>query len=361
MEQCCKINTSYILTVGCAYKEPRGGIGQVLNLYSQYIYSPFNHLEISSFKKKADWGRVLHALYGLLGVPRFFFRVLSNREIKIVHIHSSAHNSFYRSVPFMLIGRVLGCKIVLHIHSGAFKDFYRSNPKIVGWILNKADGIVALSPSWGTFFSEITKRPLVRVIPNPVVLPSEKDIEHEEIKPVVRLLFLGLLTEAKGVYDLLDVLSQHKDFFEGKLILQVGGNGDTQAFEKTVEQLDISSLVVFHGWLSGEHKKNVMLNSDVFVLPSYFEGLPMSILEALSYGLAIVSTQVGGIPDVVDDEQGILIEPEDKNALFLALKSLCDSPEVLKSMQLSARKRSHLYSIETVSVALQSFYEDILR
>ncbi len=361
MEQCRKIDASHILMVGGAYKEPRGGIGQVLNLYSRYIYSSFNHLEISSFKKKAEWGRVLHTLYGLLGIPRFFFRVLLNRGIKIVHIHSSAHNSFYRSVPFILLGRVLGRKVVLHIHSGAFKDFYRSNPKIVGCILNKADGIVALSPSWATFFSEVVQKPLVRVIPNPIVLPSDEEFEGKVAKPVVRLLFLGLLTANKGVYDLLDVLSEHRDFFGGKLILQVGGNGDIQAFEKRIEELGISDLVLFHGWLSGENKKNVLLDSDVFVLPSYFEGLPMSILEALSYGLAIVSTRVGGIPDVVHEEQGILIEPGDKDALFLALKRLCESPDELMQMQSNARKEGERYSVETVATALDSLYEDILR
>lgn len=343
-----------ILTVGCAYKPVRGGIGQVLEIYEQHIFEDFGIVVNSGKKGLGNWRILFSSIFKFVG------KLLSDRKIEIVHIHSASYNSFYRSAIFLLLGRMLGKKIILHIHGGGFRDFYHSNPSVICWVLRRAHCIVVLSRSWQDFFSGVVKRKLIEIVPNPVVLPTEKELQQREQNPLLRLLFLGLLDQQKGIYDLLDVLEQEKSFFQGRVVLNVGGNGDTSAFERLIKEKGLSDLVTFHGWVSGDKKKQLLLNSDVFVLPSYVEGLPMAILEAMGHGLAILSTPVGGIPEVVDESNGFLIRPGDKEALADRLKTLCNSPEILSTLKEGSLRASVAYSTETVRDRLKEVYHNVL-
>jgi glycosyltransferase involved in cell wall biosynthesis len=138
----------------------------------------------------------------------------------------------------------------------------------------------------------------------------------------LHMLYLGLLTEAKGIYDLLDVVKDGLDDYNGRLILHVGGNGEVEQLQKVIEEARLEDVVKYEGWLDGERKSRLMNLCCVYVLPSYHEGLPVSILEAMSYGEYIVSTKVGGIPEVVGKDVGVLINPGYRKALKDVLDSI---------------------------------------
>lgn len=261
----------------------------------------------------------------------------------------------------MSLSKLLGRKVILHIHGGGFKDFYKTNPRLIRKILEIADCLIVLSGSWKNFFESITKKPLIRVVPNPVILPSNEDLGRREHSPLLRLLFLGILDQQKGIYDLLQVLADHKEEFEGRALLNVGGNGDVATFENTVKKMGLEQLVAFHGWVSGDKKKELLLNSDVFILPSYAEGLPMAILEAMAYGLAIVSTTVGAIPEVVNEDNGFLITPGDRQMLADLLVSLVPgiSQNFLLEKQRAAKEIAQGYSVENVARCLNRIYYEI--
>jgi len=194
-----------------------------------------------------------------------------------------------------------------------------------------------------------------------VILPSNEDLGRREHSPLLRLLFLGILDQQKGIYDLLQVLADHKEEFEGRALLNVGGNGDVATFENTVKKMGLEQLVAFHGWVSGDKKKELLLNSDVFILPSYAEGLPMAILEAMAYGLAIVSTTVGAIPEVVNEDNGFLITPGDRQMLADLLVSLVPgiSQNFLLEKQRAAKEIAQGYSVENVARCLNRIYYEI--
>lgn len=349
-----RINRADVLTVGCSYKPVRGGIAQVLYIYDNYVFEKFDFIANS---KWSGW-RNLFVLVSSLA--QFVWRLASSRRIRIVHIHTSVALCFYRASIFVLLAKLFRRQVIIHAHGGAFKDFYVNNPKVIGRILNLSDCIVVLSPSWKAYFEGIAPKPLVRIVPNPVVLPSEEELKSRPKASHIRLLFLGLLANSKGIYDLLQVLSEHKEYFIGKLVLHVGGNGDTLTFEKTVDELGLSDLVVFYGWLSGEDKRRALINADVFILPSYFEGVPMAILEAFAYGLAVISTHVGGIPDIVDSQSGILFAPGDREAMFAALKSICEDPIRLSQLQTRSLGEGHKYSTQAVAKSLEALYDEML-
>lgn len=346
------MNPRDVLTIGCNYKPVSGGVAQVLDIYDKYIFEDFRFIANSGGGGLKNVGILLISIWQLIR------QLLCNREIKIVHIHTASYNSFYRSAIFALLSKLLGRKVILHIHGGGFKDFYKTNPKIIRWVLEQADCLIVLSQSWKNFFESITQKPLIRIVPNPVVLPSSEDLRHREQTPLLRLLFLGLLDQQKGIYDLLQVLADHKEEFEGRVLLNVGGNGDVATFENTVKQMGLEQLVSFHGWVSGDKKKNLLLNSDVFVLPSYAEGLPMAILEAMTYGLVIVATKVGAIPEVVNDDYGYLMTPGDRQMLTEILLDLVSKESFVNKRKLS-REASKEYSIEEVSKCLYKIYQKI--
>ena len=343
-----------ILSIGCNYKPVRGGVAQVLDIYDKYIFKDFR------FIANSGGGGFRNLRILLVSICRLIKQLLSKREIKIVHIHTASYNSFYRSAIFVSLSKLLGRKVILHIHGGGFKDFYKTNPRIIRKILEIADCLIVLSGSWKKFFESITKKPLICVVPNPVVLPSNEDLDRREHSPLLRLLFLGLLDQQKGIYDLLQVLADHKEEFEGRVLLNVGGNGDVATFENTVKKMGLEKLVIFHGWVSGDKKKELLLNSDVFILPSYVEGLPMAILEAMTYGLVIVSTTVGAIPEVVSQDYGYLIAPGDQEALLDSLRSFPVEHEQLLELKQASAREGQKYSVDNVARNLEIVYRDLL-
>ena len=348
------IKMNAILSVGCNYKPVRGGIAQVLDTYDKYIFKDFRFIANSGGGTFRDVWILLSSIATLIK------QLLSNREVKIVHIHTASYNSFYRSAIFVVLSKLLGRKVILHIHGGGFQDFYKTHPVIIRTILEIADCLIVLSGSWKEFFQRITKKPLICVVPNPVILPSKESLERRKQSPLLRLLFFGLLDQQKGIYDLLQVLADHKEKFEGRVLLNVGGNGDIATFENTVKKMRLEQLVTFHGWVSGDKKEELLLNSDVFVLPSYAEGQPMAILEAMAYGLVIVSTTVGAIPEIVSQDYGYLVAPGDKVALADTLTRLAGEPERLFNFQSCATNASRKYSVEHMAEKLETVYQELL-
>ena len=247
-------------------------------------------------------------------------------------------------------------RVILHVHGGNFKEYYDSDRSGVKPVLDSCDCIIALSDSWKTFFMSVTDGPEVVVVPNPVEPPRLMDVEADG---KVHMLYLGLLTEAKGIYDLLDVVKEGLDDYNGRLILHVGGNGEVGQLQKVIEEAGLQDVVKYEGWLDGERKSRLMNRCCVYVLPSYHEGLPVSILEAMSYGEYIVSTKVGGIPEVVGKDVGVLINPGDRKALKDVLDSIVCSGESLPDRSL-IRRHALQYMPDRIALKLKEIYSEYL-
>ncbi len=132
--------------------------------------------------------------------------------------------------------------------------------------------------------------------------------------------------DEKGVFDLLNLVHKNKEYLQNKINIIIGGDGEIEKLRNKIHEFEISHIVNFIGWVSGEEKVKLLTESDVFLLPSYYEGLPISILEAMSYNMPIIATDVGGIPTIVKGNiNGILIKPGDQISLFKAMKYFIDN------------------------------------
>lgn len=336
-----------ILTIGCQHRPPKGGVAQVLYIYDKYIFDPFHKLSDTR-----DGGRIVKLFQLVYASISLFCNLLLSKRTRIVHIHTSSYNSFRRSTVFVSISRLMRRRIVLHVHGGSFKDFYASSPEKVRTVLNKCDTIIALTESWKSFFLGITDGPEVVVVNNPIEPPVLMDIVNDG---KVHVLFLGLLNEAKGIYDLLEVIKSEEAKYRNCMMLHVGGNGEVDKVKSMISEYGISDIVMYEGWLDGERKIKLMNTCSVFVLPSYYEGLPVSILEAISYGQYIISTKVGGIPEIVNGDIGELLTPGDRESLKMILDRVIENPSCYlnrESIRISAEK----YMPDKIADSLKEIY-----
>jgi len=200
----------------------------------------------------------------------------------------------------------------------------------------------------------------VTVIPNCVPLSGLSGL-HLFKKYGYDILFVGRLTKAKGVDILLKAVRILKDKYRKKLKVAIVGDGSLKKnlYNMTVE-LGINEEVKFLGVRKDIGK--LMESSSVFVLPSRWEGLPMVILEAMSKGMSIIATKVGGIPEVIENgKEGILISPEDPEVLAKVIFILLNNRKLKMNLGFNAYKKvKEKYSIEVYSKNMLNFYESLM-
>lgn len=347
-----------ILYIGPNYKGHRGGIGAVLEIYSKHI---------NAFKFIASYDGNYTPLRNFwlfcLSIYKLFFFLLFDKEIRIVHIHGSSKGSFYRKFILFLIAKfIFQKKVVYHMHGGGFDRFFDNSGKglsrCISTLINKADAVVCLSKSWEKYFRNNFNPKVLRIINNPIEMVDELRFEKLE---VVTFLFLGKICDQKGVFDLLHIIKDNKQAYVGKAIFRFGGNGEIERLRDFISANDLADLVFFEGWVSGLIKHSLLSTANVYILPSYIEGLPVSILEAMNYGLPVISTEVGGIPEIVsNDINGFLITPGDTLAIKNAIDYFITHPYYILKMGHKARLTSLAFDIKAIIPNLERLYWNVL-
>lgn len=254
----------------------------------------------------------------------------------VVHIHMSYRGSFVRKYQVHKLCRKYGVPDVIHIHGSEFAKWYGeckpSEQAKIRTLLREAKAIIVLGQQWNDCIKAIEPDANTVVVSNTVHIPETKaqwsSGQHFQI------LFMGVLIQRKGVSDLLDAMAKlRRERRLGDVRLVIAGSGAQEAELRTkAERLGLlngqdsdGDVVSFAGWADGEKKRELLGRSQALVLPSYNEGLPVAVLEAISYGMPVVATNVGDVAAAVhDDENGYLIKPGDVDALADALEKITD-------------------------------------
>lgn len=342
-----------ILMIGPGRKA-QGGISTVIN---NYYDAGLNNKISVKFISTMEEGSKLKKL--LIMIKALLIYIITF-NYNILHVHMSSRASFYRKSIFINISKFYGKKVIIHMHGAEFEKFYRdecnqSNKKYIKKIFDKADKVIALSEEWAEFLKELCCEEKIQVIYNSIVIPkSDKNKDYKNN----RVLFLGRLGTRKGIYDLIDVIPELiKE--DNNIIFNILGDGEIEAVRELCIKRNLSKNVRVLGWLKGEEKESAIRESTIFVLPSYNEGMPMSILEGMGYALPIVSTNVGGISkQVINNENGFLITAGDKDMLKNSLIKLIRSEQLKKKMgERSYEIVSEKFNIDNVIVELIKLYE----
>lgn len=345
-----------VLMIG-AGREVRGGVSSVVNGY--YEAGLDTLCELTYLPTMQDGSKLKKLL--VAAWARVRFEALIKRQ-DILHVHMSADNSFYRKAVFIRKAYREHKKIVIHMHGSTFDLFYKERcderqKQEVREIFEMTDKVIALSEDWKQFLGrEICRHDKIEVIYNAVKMPNayQKDYQNQ------KMLFLGILGQRKGTYDLLEVLPEIFENYPNAHVY-FGGDGERENAERICREKGISDHVTFLGWVRGSEKENLLKECSVYVLPTYHEGMPMSILEAMSYGMAVVSTYAGGIPHLIrNGENGLLCEAGDRNALKWLLKELLANPSYRERLgKCAARKIENEFEAKASIQRLIAVYNEL--
>lgn len=349
-----------ILMAGNYYNHHHpGGISAVLQYWNDYIE------DMQHYPTFKEGNNVVKRLWFLTSYVRIALRLLFCRNVKALHLHTAADGSFWRKTQLTKLAKFFKRKVILHVHASRFKDFYNeSSEKKQAWILNTlmmADVLIVLSNSWKEWFKGIgILEDKIVVLHNitsfPTEIPSAKIDDGK-----THYLFMGEIGQRKGVFDILRGMAKHREELVGKVELRIGGNRNEEVLKKFIKDSNLEDMVVFEGWVSGEKKLKLLNWADVFVLPSFNEGLPISILEAMSYKHPIISTPVGGIPEVVETGlNGVLVTPGNDEEIFVAMKHYADNKSCVSVEGAESFARAQTYLPDYVLNHLKTIYETLI-
>lgn len=316
-----------------------GGIASLLATYRDAL-PEFHHLSTNSHRGTIpglfNYARTLCAL------P--FMRL---RGFKTLDVHGANGKSWTRKRNLIRLAKMLGFEVVYHMHGGELDNYVqRHGREHYTNIFTKCKAVVFLTPAWQKYAIENLGLADARVLENVVSVPPRKPRAPRPGEPL-RLIYLGYIYKEKGIFDLLDVIAENADRWRGKLKLTVGGKWNEERLTSFIADNKLQDIVDFRGWVSGDEKLRLMDESHVLILPSYFEGLPMSILEAMSSGMPVISTPVGGIPEVVTDGvDGRLVAPGDKSAITAAIQQYIDNPSLVLTQGQAAQEHAKRFSPE---------------
>lgn len=282
---------------------------------------------------------------------------------RIVHVHATVRGSAYRKSVCVLLARALRRRVVLHVHSGAgdIAAFAATRGRLSLALFRAAfgaaDAVLAVSGASAEALRRAYGVGAVGVVPNaaPAVPPFTREPAPGE---PVRVAYLGgFANPAKGGDVLLAALPELLAA-PAPPRLTLAGPGELPA---AAAALAAGPGVEWAGWLGPEEKDALLREAEVFVMPSRSEGLPMALLEAMAYGMAVVATRAGGIPEVVDDGvDGCLVPAEDPGALAAALAGLSADPERRRQLGEAARRRAEALDVDEVAGRLEALYDSLL-
>lgn len=287
---------------------------------------------------------------------------LITKHIDIVHIHMAEKGSTFRKGGIAKISKIIfHKKVVIHLHAGPFMSWFKScsasKQNKITQIFNAADKVIVLGYYWKKELGEIINNNKLIVIYNGVPC-SEKNSYNPSSRNIV---YFGVMTKAKGIYDLIDAIELIDSSLPKETKVILCGNDLEGNIEELIVEKKLTDRFVLAGWVSGEDMEKIFSNAMIDVLPSYFEGLSMTILEAMAHGIPVVTTNISTMPEILGEDV-ILVSPGDVNHLSHELLRLNSDPTLRERMSESEFKRvRERFSQRCMIDKTLELYESILK
>lgn len=302
-------------------------------LVKQLLDDLANHPEVAvkavdTTRRAGGWRNLLATAISTVGIV-----IQQARWADVISLHVSMRGSYFGAVLFA-VSRITG-KPLVYRALGAWDVHYCT--KTPGWgksLLRhttlRADAVLMETKAAVRVCQSISGQN-VHWYSNSRALPKDVAPVARLRKEWPRFMYLGHVTAMKGIYDLLEAAGQITEDVE----FDVYG----PLLEGVREEDFAGKRVHYKGMLNTDQVHPVMQQYDVLVMPSRraVEGYPGVVLEAYMAGMAVIATRIGGIPEIVDETSGILVEPGHPDQLAKAMMSLMHSPELLKRLRVGAR------------------------
>jgi glycosyltransferase involved in cell wall biosynthesis len=299
----------------------RGGVSGVQRLLLEALPEQVHATHIATM---VDGGKWVKAMIFAQSLARLTLAL--NRHPDVVHIHFASGASNIRKIILARIALARGANVIMHAHGGGYrKHWARMSPAARAITLatfRRVQRLVVLGEGWRSFFESIgVPAHRILVLPNPVVLPPSVPERRAEGK--TRFVYFGLISPRKGVFDLVEAVARLSPECRARVRFVLAGNGEIAPLREHANKLGVLDVIEIRPWVAAPERDRLLAEAHGFILPSHTEGLPMSLLEAMAWGLAPICTPVGSIPEyVVDGANGILIPPGGVEELRRAIERL---------------------------------------
>lgn len=282
---------------------------------------------------------------------RLFFALLKEfwylltKQYNLCYLAITCHGSgFLKDSPFVLMCKLFRKKIIIHQHNkGMANDLERWPYRWLLPLCYSNSKVILLSWYLYPDIEKLVKKDDVYICPNGISIQELKNLRvqsNNNNNKTPKLLFLSNLIKSKGVLVLLDALKILKEQGVTFICDFVGGESkdiDSKRFLEEVEERGLNDMAFYHGKKFGDEKDSFFNQADLFVFPTQNDCFPLVLLEAMSFHLPIVTTDIGGIPDIVEDGMtGVIIKKQQKDCieekLAAIIKTLIENPVLREQM-----------------------------
>ncbi|HLO83780.1 MAG TPA: glycosyltransferase family 4 protein [Nostocaceae cyanobacterium] len=349
----------HTLMIGASL-EQNGGIATVEKLILKYIPPEIKIHHITSH----DEGSIAHRIRVFSNAMAKFLARICTRKVDVVHIHISDGGSVLRKAIFTIVARIFGKPVLMHAHGAEFHLTYKKLPQlakqILSWVFRQCQSFIVLSKTWQDYYVDNLglNQEQVVVLSNPTELPLQ--VPDRKNNHQINLVFCGRVGQRKGAFDLINAFANLPEAKKNSAQLIIAGDGEVEPAQQLASSLNLAEKVTFLGWINSQQRDEILSKADVFILPSYNEGLPMAILEAMGWGLPVIATPVGGIPELVlTNQNGLIVTPGDIQQLSAAIELLIENESLRLSLGTVARQNVEKFDIRNYCQTLANIYRSL--
>lgn len=343
-----------------------GGMGRVKDYILDFAREGDVPFAFAPLVTRDNRGFLVSVWRTLAAVVRIWNAHLTG-ELALVHVNLGDKASAVRKGLITVLARLSGARVIVHLHAVELDTAWRTGSRFQRWAIGvpfrMATSNIVLGDLWRRWLvDDLGVKPgHVDVLVNGVPAPPFTPRDHAAPREAVEILFLGNLLERKGVNDLIAALADLPPELPAWHMTFAGG-GDIAGCIEKVAAAGLSDRVQFLGWVEQARSADLLANADVMVLPSYFEGLPLVILEALGAGTPVVTTSVGAIPQfIMHDQTALVIEPGDKVALCDSLRRLVADARLRQRLGDAGRREYETtFSLQVFRKNLLAIYDKVL-
>lgn len=334
-----------------------GGMTVISQMY--YEFGVFEKPNIDHFDTSYTWGESKVVRFFQSFVLKFqFVKYLVKHKIDVVFILTSSYMGFYDKVFYCLLARLVGVKTVLNPVGGHFILFHNSSfihKLLLPIVVKIPNAIISGTSYWFNYYNINFAIKELHDIPNPLYFRG-KPFTQKPIKDTYTITFLSRLIRAKGTDTFIDLIKELDGPDSPYRFIIAGTGPEEEKLKRDLEDYSNRSIVSIRGFITEDEKEDILTHSDVYVLSTELDVLPISIMEAMSYGNVAISTPVGGIPDAIQDGiTGFLTEPGDHIKVAEIIRRLRDDNELRNTIAKNGYDK--VYSTYHLSIVLQSQLE----
>lgn len=334
-------NKPRVLMVGMHLTKTRGGI---TTLIDEILKSPLkNEFDFTYIESQAeDFGKFRKVFLALQAIWRFIFNCLL-KNVDLIYVHVGSNASLYRESFFIILAKIFGKKVISHFHAGDVENYYpfqnKVGQKFISLALSLSDSLIAVSQESAKQLGEITESPNISVITNAIDTSVFDVGERRSNNDAVRLLFVGAVGKLKGEKDLIKALAILRESKPNIKVSLLGYGAEN--LKDYCKELSVEEFIEFLGAVSMAQRIEFFQKADIFVLPTYAEAMPMSVIEAMASALPVITTPVGGIPELIEDgKTGLLFPAGDADALAKRISFLLNNKEARIEIGKNARRKA---------------------